>query len=100
MKRERLESACVLERERERERGTNRIGRLSLLITPLIKRERWCCEEKYVSDFLVACLWDRKERATPEKKKKESKENGDHTKHKQHNTQKTTKKKKKCFAER
>ena len=47
MKRERLESACVLERERERERGTNRIGRNFLAQTPPCNKKIKKNETKY-----------------------------------------------------
>ena len=92
---------CVRKREREREGPIESVDSV-INLSPLIKRERWCCEEKYVSDFLVACLWEKsraERRATPRKKeKRRQREWRPHnTQHAENNNKK---KKKKCFAER
>ena len=90
---------CVRKREREREEPIESVDS-AINLSPLIKRERWCCEEKYVSDFLVACLWDRKEKSDPPKKRK--KKAREWRPHKTQTTQhaENNKEKKKCFAER
>ena len=71
MKRERLESACVCVRKREREEPIESVDSRYKLISSNQTRG-WCCEEKYVSDFLLLARGIEKS-DPPKKRKKKAK---------------------------